>query len=288
MKAPPRCASDRRGVERCSGRGSRRLNLSSSMRRPFSSCRTDAERTLYVAAPGGSVPGADRADRSRRAVAAIGHRGQPGSRLDCRRPRYGACVERTARAAARRPGLDQGQHRHRRSDDDDRRLAGARRIDCAAGRVRRRTPARRRRGDSGQDEPERVGELPVDQVDERLERARRTSEESVRARSQSVRIELGHGHGDRREPRRHRRRHGNRWLDRLPVVGGRAGRDQADGWPGRPLRHHPDLPLAGHRGPDDTHRCRCRGAAHRDDRGGSQRRGDHTTRAARTADYLRR
>ena len=43
-----------------------------------------------------------------------------------------------ARAAARHPGPDQGQHRHRRPDDDDRRLAGARGLDRRARCVRRR------------------------------------------------------------------------------------------------------------------------------------------------------
>ena len=44
---------------------------------------------------------------------------------------------------------------------------------AAARRLHRRAAARGRRGDSRQDEPERVGELPLDAFDERLERARR-------------------------------------------------------------------------------------------------------------------
>ena len=52
--------------------------------------------------------------------------------LDAERTREGR-----ARAAARHPGADQGQHRHRRPDDDDRRLAGARGLDPDARRARR-------------------------------------------------------------------------------------------------------------------------------------------------------
>ena len=60
-------------------------------------------------------------------------------------------------------------------------------------------PARGRRGDSRQDQPQRVGELPLDALVVRLELARRPDEESVRARSQSVRLELRHRHA--RSPR---------------------------------------------------------------------------------------
>ena len=104
-----------------------------------------------------------------------------------------------------------------RPDDDDRRLAGARGLDRAAGRLRRRAAARGRRRDPRQDEPERVGELPLDAFDERLERARRPGQEPLRARSQPVRLELRHRRGDRRQPRGRRRRHRNRRLDRLSV-----------------------------------------------------------------------
>ena len=67
-----------------------------------------------------------------------------------------------ARPASRHSGVDQRQHRYGGSDDDDRRVAGARRIDRRARCVHRRAAARRRRSDSGQDQYERVGELPVD------------------------------------------------------------------------------------------------------------------------------
>ncbi len=62
-------------------------------------------------------------------------------------------------------------------------LAGA---PAAAGRVRRRAAARGGRGDPRQDEPQRVGELPVDALVERLERPRRT-DAAIRTRSIAIR-----------------------------------------------------------------------------------------------------
>ena len=49
-----------------------------------------------------------------------------------------------------------------------------------------------------------------------------------------------------------------------PVGRQRPGRDQADGRPGQPRRHHPDLAHAGHRGPDGADGRRRGGAAGRD------------------------
>ena len=99
---------------------------------------------------------------------------------------------------------------------------------AARRRVRRRTPAGRGRGDSRQDEPQRVGELPVDALVERLERTRRTDEESVRARSQPVRFEFRLRRRGRGQPERGGRRHRDRRLDRLAVEQRRARRHQAD------------------------------------------------------------
>ena len=82
----------------------------------------------------------DAIDRGR---PARGDRDQPGrrsrspTRLDAERKAGGP-----ARAAARHPGADQGQHRHRRPHDDHRRIAGAGRRDAAARRVRRATRLR--------------------------------------------------------------------------------------------------------------------------------------------------
>ncbi len=66
-------------------------------------------------------------------------------------------------------------------------------------------------------------------------------QEPVRPRSQPVRVELGNRHGDRGEPRGRRRRHRDRRLDRLPVVGVGARRHQADRRPRQPHGHHSDL-----------------------------------------------
>ena len=82
--------------------------------------------------------------------------------------------EGVARAAARHPGPAQGQHRHRRPDADHGRLAGPGRL---AGRAQDATVAARlragRRRHPRQDEHERVGQLPLDPLVQRLERARR-------------------------------------------------------------------------------------------------------------------
>ena len=55
--------------------------------------------------------------------------------------------------------------------------------------------ARGRRGHPRQDEPERVGQLPLDPLVERLERARRADPQPLRPRPQPVRLELGLGRG---------------------------------------------------------------------------------------------
>ena len=133
-------------------------------------------------------------------------------------------------------------------------------------RVPRGAAARGRRGDRRQDEPERVGQLQVVAIDVGLELARRADEEPVCARSQPVRVQLGHRHGHRGQPRGDRRRHRNRRQHHLPRVGCRPCRPQADGRTGQPPRHHPDLGVPGHRRPDGANRGRCRAAAGRDRR----------------------
>ena len=119
-------------------------------------------------------------------------------------------------------------------------------------------PARCGRGDPRQDEPQRVGELPLDAIDVGLELARRTDEKPVCARSQSVRLELGHRRRDRREPGVDRRRHRDRRQHHLPRVGERPGRHQADGRPRQPPRHHPDFRFAGHGRTDGPIGCAMR------------------------------
>ena len=53
--------------------------------------------------------------------------------------------------------------------------------------------ARGRRGDPRQDQPQRMGQLPLDALHQRLERARRADAQSLRARPQPLRLELGLG-----------------------------------------------------------------------------------------------
>ena len=123
-----------------------------------------------------------------------------------------------------------------------------------------------RRGDSRQDQSQRVGELPFRAFGFRLERARRTNEESLRARPQSVRIELRHGHGDRREPGGGGHRHGDRRQHHLSVFSRRPGGHQADRRSRQPQRHHSHLAQSGHRWPDDAQRCGRRRVAQRNRR----------------------
>ena len=132
-------------------------------------------------------------DRRCGAEAGRGDRDQPEGRRRCRRARRRTQGRQGARAAARHPDADQGQRRRRRHGQF-RRLAGARRQPARGRRVHGDAPARGGRGDSRQDQPQRVGQLPLDALVVRLELARRADEESLRARSQSLRFEFGHRH----------------------------------------------------------------------------------------------
>ena len=119
-------------------------------------------------------------------VAQPGARDQPRRACDRRPARRRAEGQGAARAAPRHPGADQGQRRHRRPDDDDRRLAGARGLDSGEGLVRRAPAPRGGRRHPRQDQPERVGQLPIDALDERLERAVAASA-GIRTRSTATR-----------------------------------------------------------------------------------------------------
>ena len=179
----------------------------------------------------------DRGHRSQRPALRSVIETQPRRARDRRRRSTASAQERPhPRTAARRPDPDQGQHRHRRPHGDHGRLAGAGRIAGGARRLPRRASARRRRRHPRQDQPERVGELPLDAVDERLERSRRPDAQPLRARSQLLRLELRLGRRRRREPLRRRDRHRDRRLDRLPRDHQRARRAQAHGRPGQPQR----------------------------------------------------
>ena len=85
-----------------------------------------------------------------------------------------------------------------------------------------------RRGDSRQDELERMGEFSLDAIDERLEQPRRANAQPVRARSQPVRLveRSAVAVAARLAPLARRHRDGR--LDRVPGRGERRGRHQAD------------------------------------------------------------
>ena len=118
---------------------------------------------------------------------------------------------------------------------DHRRLARARGSRAGARRVRRRAAARRRRGDPRQDQPQRVGQLPLARSPRAAGAARGgQTPQPLRARPQPLRLQLRLRRRGRRQPRCRRRRHRDRRLDRLPVVGERRRRHQAHGRPGQP------------------------------------------------------
>ena len=199
--------------------------------------------------------------------AARGPRDQPGRARDRRCARRGAQGRKGARPAARHPDPDQGQHRHRRPDDDHGRLAGAGGLDSGRDAF---VAARLRDGGAvllGKTNLSEWANFRSTHSSQRLERPRRPVPQPLRARPQPLRA---------RAPARRaavaasllrgRGRHRDRRLDRLPVDNVRPGRDQADARPGQPRRHHPDRPQPGHRRPDGAHGRRCGGPARGDRR----------------------
>ena len=235
---------------RCFSRRPRPNRFRSRKRPPLSLQEWMTSGPIHLATDRRALPAADRRDRSAGSGAAVGHRGQ--SRRAARSPTRStpsAGAPGPARAAARHSGPDQGQHRHRRPDDDDRRVAGARGLD------RRQqdafvvgAAARRGRGDPRQDESERVGQLPIDAFDERLERARRAGRRIPYALDRNP---CGSSSGT-----------GAAIAANLAAVGvgtetdgsivcpsgaNGARRHQADGRSGQPDRDHSDLAQPGHR-----------------------------------------
>ena len=94
------------------------------------------------------------------------------------------------------------------------------------------------RRDSGQDEPERVGQFPVEPFFERMERARRADSQSLFTRSQSVRIEFRLGSGGRCESLRGDGGLGDGRLDCVSCIGERSGGHQADAGTGEPVGNY--------------------------------------------------
>ena len=150
--------------------------------------------------------------------------------------------ERKKKARADRSrdsGSNQGQHRYRRQDDDDRRIPGAgRRSQTIQRCLRRPAIAQGRCSHPGEDELERVGQHPLQPLEQWMERARRADEKSLRPRPQRVRLQFRNGSGSIGKSGRGRNRHRDRWLDRLPFVREWAGRHQDHGWSGEPNRDH--------------------------------------------------
>ena len=102
--------------------------------------------------------------------------------------------------------------------------AGACRLQSSEGFIRGTEIARGRRRDSGQDEPERVGEHSLQSFGQRMEWPRRTDSQSICTGPESLRIEFWNRCRNFRESRRSRNWNGDRWVDRLPFFLQRAGR----------------------------------------------------------------
>jgi hypothetical protein len=92
------------------------------------------------------------------------------------------------------------------------------------------------RGDPGQDQFQRMGEHPLEQFDERVERGRRAGAQSLCARPLGLRIVERIGRGGGGEPRAGGDRDRDRRLGGLPLGDERAGRIEADARHGQP--HH--------------------------------------------------
>ncbi len=190
--------------------------------------------------------------------AAGNHRDQPRGPRDRRPARCRTQGRQGPRPAARHPRRAQGQHRHARSDDHHRGLAGAGGLDSPAGLVRRAEAARSRSDPAGEGQHERVGLLARHECLERMERARRPVPQSLCPGSHALRIELRLRVRGFRQSRRGHHRHRDGRVDHLPLLDQRHRRAQADGGPVEPRRHHPDLALTGLRGTDDPHGARRR------------------------------
>ncbi len=154
--------------------------------------------------PGRVVPRADPGVRSGRAASQRDRADQPARAGRGRRAGSRARRKRPARPAARHPGVDQGQLRHRRHADL-RRVARARHAAAVGRRLSGAQAARGRRGDPRQDDDARarLGDhqhFIADQPDAK----------PLRLVSHAGRIERRHRRRDRRELRR--RRHGQRHL----------------------------------------------------------------------------
>ena len=95
-----------------------------SRKRPSPSCRKTCASGSHLGIDHPAVPRPHRRHRSLGALGQLGHRGESRGPRPCRAPRRRAEGRQVARPAPRRADPHQGQHRHRRPDAHQRRVAG--------------------------------------------------------------------------------------------------------------------------------------------------------------------
>ena len=215
-----------------------------------------AKRRRNLAIARSAVSGAHRRVRPARPGDQRRHRAQSRCADDRARSSTRNAKRDAPRSAARHPRAHQGQHRHRRQDADDGGFARPRRKHRGARRFRRRAAARGGRGHPRQDEPERVGELQIHALDERMERSRRTDAKSVCARPHAVRIELRLRLGDGVVLLRRRRSARRRTVRLRRQPPRRRSSESSRRWPRRAVGNRSDRPQSGHGGPDGAHGSR--------------------------------
>jgi len=105
--------------------------------------------------------------------------------------------------------------------------------------------------------------FPIQPLDQRMERTRRPDPQSLRARSQSIGIELRIRSGGRRVSLRRGGRNRNRRFYRFAFVDQRNCRHQADGRIDSRRGHRPHFASPGHCGSDGADSRGCRASARR-------------------------
>ena len=146
--------------------------------------------------------------------------------------------------------------------------------------------ARGRRGGARQDQSQRMGQHPRQQLDQRLERDWRADQEPACARPQCLRVFVGQRGGGRGRACLGSNRHRDQRLDHLPRQCQWRGRVQADRRDAQPHPYRADQRDAGHSRPDRAERRR-RGAATRRD-GGQRPRRSRDCRSGYAAQRFRR
>ncbi len=98
----------------------------------------------------------------------------------------------------------------------------------------------------GQNKSQRVGEHSLEPLHQRLERTRRTDQESLRARPQSLWLEFRIGRGGCRQSLRGRGRHGDRRIGGMSGIGERNCWHQTHARLGQPRRNYSHRAQSGH------------------------------------------